>query len=114
MRLKNDLYKKEQIDILNKIIDIIELDDDNGIILYELDNDKVKQEKILGLLPEIRKYFSLSFLKSISNPDLSKRPYLSIIKNITKLEYKIMSCDYRLKKDDSTEIRTKKYIFIKQ
>ena len=67
----------------------------------------------MSLVPDIKKYYSLSYIKSINNQRISKRPYLSIIKNITKPEYKIMSCDYRIKKD-TTDIRTKKYIFIKK
>ena len=39
MRLKSELYKNEQIQIMNQIIDIIQLDNDNGFILYKLDND---------------------------------------------------------------------------
>ena len=63
MKLKSELYKEEQENILNKIINILELDDNNSIILYNLDNDKIKQDKILELIPEIRKFFS--FTKSI-------------------------------------------------
>ena len=60
MKLKSILYKKEQDEIINKIIDILVLDNNNSIILYELDNDKIKQDKILELIPDIRKYFKSS------------------------------------------------------
>ena len=60
MKLKSILYKKEQDEIINKIIDILVLDNNNSIILYELDNDKIKQDKILELIPDIRKYFSFT------------------------------------------------------
>jgi hypothetical protein len=46
MKLKSILYKKEQDEIINKIIDILVLDNNNSIILYELDNDKIKQDNI--------------------------------------------------------------------
>ena len=45
MRLKSELYKNEQIQIMNQIINILQLDNDNGFILYELDTDK--QTKIM-------------------------------------------------------------------
>lgn len=112
MRLKSELYKNEQIQIMNQIIDILQLDNDNGFILYELDNDIQKQTKIMNLLPNIRKYFTFRNITGAKNPEKVKRPYLSIIRHIAKLEYKILSCDYRLK-IDGEEIRTKKYIFIK-
>ena len=41
MKLKRELYKKEQEEITNKIINILELND-NSILLYYLDNDKTK------------------------------------------------------------------------
>jgi hypothetical protein len=47
MKLKSILYKKEQDELVDKIINILELDNENSIILYNLDNDKTKQYKIL-------------------------------------------------------------------
>ena len=79
MRLKSILYKKEQDELINKIINILDLDHENSIILYNLDNDKTKQDKILELIPEIRKYYSFSTIIGASEPTKAKRPYLSII-----------------------------------
>ena len=113
MILKSILYKKEQDNITDKIINILNLDKDNGIILYELDNDKNKQNNILALIPEIRKYFSFTSSIGASEPNKSKRPYLSIIRQFTKSKYNMLSCDYRIK-TNGNEIRTKKYIFTKK
>ena len=60
MKLKSELYKKEQDEIIDKIMTALELDKDNGIILHVLDNDKPKQDKILELIPDICKYFSFT------------------------------------------------------
>ena len=68
MKLKSILYKKEQDEIVDKIINILELDNENSIILYNLDNDKTKQDKILELIPEIRKYYSFSTIIGASEP----------------------------------------------
>lgn len=114
MKLKSELYKKEQDEITEKILSVLELDKDNGIILLELDNDKIKQEKILALIPDIRKYFSFTSSIGASEPDKAKRPYLSIIRQFTKSKYNMLSCDYRIKKDDGKELRTKKYIFTRK
>lgn len=46
MKLKSILYKKEQDELVDKIINILELNNENSIILYNLDNDKLKQDKI--------------------------------------------------------------------
>ena len=111
MKLKSLLYKKEQDEITDKIINILELDEKNSIILYDLDNDKTKQYKILELIPEIRKYYSFSTIIGASEPTKAKRPYLSIVRQLTKSKYKLNSYDYRIKQDDKEDIRTKKYIF---
>ena len=114
MKLKSILYKKEQDEIINKIIDILVLDNNNSIILYELDNDKIKQDKILELIPDIRKYFSFTSVIGASEPDKAKRPYLSIIRQLTKSKYNMLSCDYRIKEEEKEDIRTKKYLFIEK
>ena len=44
MKLKSILYKKEQDELVDKIINILELDNENSIILFNLDNDKIKQD----------------------------------------------------------------------
>ena len=103
MRLKRELYKKEQEEICDKIIEILDLSETNTITLYELDNDKEKQEKIIELIPDIRKYFSFNSIKAVGEPHRIKRPWLSIIKQITKLKYNISANDYRIKICDKVE-----------
>jgi len=110
MRLKSELYKKEQIKLSNKIIEILELDENAQIILYYLDNDVEKQNKILKLIPELRKYFSFGFIRGIESPDVLKRPWLSIIRQITKLTHAYNSKDKHLTIDEK-QIRTKIYTF---
>jgi uncharacterized protein YabN with tetrapyrrole methylase and pyrophosphatase domain len=63
MRLKSELYKKEQDDIINKIITILDLENKNAYTLYELDNNKEIQKRIMVLIPEIRKWFSFNGIK---------------------------------------------------
>ena len=54
------LYKKGQDVLVDKTIIILELDNVNSVILYNLDNGKTKQDKILELISEIIKYCSFS------------------------------------------------------
>jgi hypothetical protein len=68
-----------------------------------LDNDKEKQKKIIELIPEIRKYFSFNSMKAVGEPHRIKRPWLSIIKQITKLKYNISAKDHRIKIGDKVE-----------
>lgn len=45
MRLKSELYKKEQEEIVDKIISILDLKNNNIINLCDLDNDHDKKNK---------------------------------------------------------------------
>jgi len=54
MRLKSELYKKEQEEIVDKIITILDLENKTEYTLYELDKNEEIQKK-MELIPEIRK-----------------------------------------------------------
>ena len=82
MRLKSELYKKEQEEIVDKIISILDLENKTEYTLYELDKNEEIQKKIMELIPEIRKYYAFNNMKSVGEPNKRKRPWLSIIKNL--------------------------------
>ena len=109
---KSKLYAKEQKEIVDKIFEILQLDDKNSITSYELDNDVDKKKKLMDLIPIIRKYHNYNNIKAVSEPDKIKRPWISIIRQIPKLYYKMISKDCILKKDNK-RIRTRRYYFIK-
>lgn len=111
MNLKSILYRQEQEEIIEKIIDILQLDDNKSITLYDLDNDMEKQDKIMNMIPDIRKFFSFSTIIGASEPYRAKRPCLSIIKQLCKKKYDILVQDCRLKVDGK-DIRSKRYVFI--
>ena len=50
MRLKSDLYKKEQEEVIEKIISILDLKNKNTYTLYELDKNEEIQNKIMEVL----------------------------------------------------------------
>jgi hypothetical protein len=108
MILKSVLYENEQNKIVDKVIDILQLDNNSSIILYDLDNDIVKQTQIRNLIPEIRKYYKCNCIVGVLYPEKVQRPWLSIIKHITKKKYKIDIKKYHIKK-----IQTIKYKFNK-
>ena len=93
MKKKTELYASQQDELINKIIDILELDVDNSFTLFELDNDNVKINKIMALIPDLRLYFTFGHIKGLFEPDKTVRPYLSIIKCITKKLYTIGRSD---------------------
>ena len=113
MRTKKEVYKKDQEEIINKIINIVGIEDKKQITLYELDNDLNIQKEIMDLIPEIRKYFLFNCLKAVGDPERIKRPWLSIMKQLTKEKYKLSNKHHRLYKDNGKVIRTMNYTFTK-
>lgn len=112
MRNKSDLYEQQQTDVIDKIIHILNLDDTGSITLYDLEKDEEKTNAIMKLLPDIRTYFAFGQIMGAKDPDKVKRPWLSIIKSLTKTQYRLFKSDFRIPKDDGV-IRTKKYTFVK-
>ena len=112
MRLKSELYKKEQEEIVDKIITILDLENKTEYTLYELDKNEEIQKKIMELIPEIRKYYSFNGIKAVGEPNKIKRPWLSMIKHLIKLKYNMVSLDYHFT-EDGNHIRTQKYCFDK-
>ena len=114
MRLKSELYKKEQDEIIEKIVNILDLKNKTEYTLYELDKNEEIQKQIMELIPEIRKYYSFNGIKAVGEPNKIKRPWLSIIKHLTKEKYKLESKEYRFfDEKENKYLRTQKYIFHK-
>lgn len=111
MRLKSELYKKEQEDIVDKIVKILDLENKTEYTLYELDKNEEIKDKIMELIPEIRKYYSFNGIKAVGEPSKIKRPWLSIIKHLIKQKYNMVSLDYHFT-EDGNHIRTQKYQFV--
>ena len=110
MRLKSELYKKEQDEIIDKIIMILDLEHKSTYTLHELDNNKEIQNQIMELIPEIRKWFSFNGIKAVGEPSKIKRPWLSIINHLLKTRYNMVSLDYHFT-ENGKHIRTQSYQF---
>jgi len=112
MRLKSELYKKEQDDITDKIISILDLANKHTYTLYELDKNEKVQKQIMDLIPEIRKWFAFNNMKAVGEPDKRKRPWLSIIKHLLKTKYIIENKEHQFKINEKW-IKSPMYIFTK-
>ena len=112
MRLKSELYKKEQDDITDKIISILDLENKNTYTLYELDKNEDMQMQLMELIPEIRKWFAFNNMKAVGEPERIKRPWLSIIKSLTKSKYTIENNEHQFKVNGKW-IKSPIYIFTK-
>lgn len=96
------LYKNQQETIINKLLEILDINDTNRIFsLHKLDNDTIKQEKILGLEDDIKKYFNCSTWSCFKHKNQINRRWLSFIKYLFKV-MNIKLVAYRNNNDDST------------
>ena len=99
-----DKYTNERKDILQKIFNILEISDNNKTFsLKKLDEDENKQNSIIELENDIKKYFLCSRWTYFSNKNREfKRSYLSLIKAIMKdLDVKMTSSTLIKKIDDN-------------
>ena len=108
-----DKYHKERIEVLHKMFDILGINENNNtFLLHDLDNDQEKQNKILELESEIKRYFICGSWNCFKDPNI-KRKYLSLIKNTMKtLDYNMIPTKINIKKDDNTFHSSAKYIII--
>jgi len=106
----SDKYPAEREAICKQIIDIIDLNDENGFLLCELDADLEKQQKLLELREEIKKYFACSTISSFKPNFECKRPYLNIIRSILRQQgYTVKGHDIEMKLTNGLYKRTMKY-----
>ena len=111
MRSKINLYTEERNIILKNLFEIMKINDiNNSFNLHDLDININKQNKILELEPNIRKYFASRSWSCFANCNI-KRKVLSIIKNIMKeMNYKILSKRKLIKNNEITYYDTIYYL----
>jgi hypothetical protein len=99
----------EKEKILKCIIDILEITDKTKLIsLKELDENIEKQNAILNLEPEIKKYYKYSRWSYFNNKSRNfKRNYLALIKSLMRdMEIKITISSVLTKEDKKTKCET--------
>lgn len=103
-------YKKEQEEIIEKIITILNATN-KTFILYDIDNDEGKQKQIYSLIDDIKKYFSSYNIGGLKEPERYKRTWLSIVRQLLKKKYNVISGDLTITKNEE-KIRTRIYTLI--
>ena len=66
----------------------------------------------MDLIPELRKYFSFNCINGLERTETTKRPWLSIVKQITKITYDMSYKDKQLT-INGKKIRSMIYTFTK-
>jgi dihydrodipicolinate synthase/N-acetylneuraminate lyase len=103
-------YKKEQEEIIEKMITILDATN-KTFILYDIDNDEEKQQQIYNLIDDIKKYFSSYNIGGLKEPSRYKRTWLSIVRQLLKKKYNVVSGDLTITKNEE-KIRTRIYTLI--
>jgi hypothetical protein len=113
MRIKlSEKYQTEREDICNKILNILELNN-STFLLYDLDNDIEKQNKLLDMKEEIQKYFACSTISSFKPNFDCKRPYLNIVRSILRQQnYTFIGNDFTIKIENVPK-KTIKYVIFR-
>jgi len=88
--LKAVKYQKEQIEILNKLNNILGITETNDTFyLHTIDDDEIKKNQIIALLDDCKLYFTTGGWAVICKPAHVRR-YLSIVRSIYKdMGYKL-------------------------
>ena len=112
---KSERYVKEQNEILSKLLEILEINEDNrSIILYNIDKNHEKIEAILSLKDDINKYFNSSRWSLFRNYDnKNNKEHILLIRgllNAMNVDY--VSTSIRIKEDGKL-LCTSKYSIIK-
>jgi hypothetical protein len=112
MRIKlSEKYQTEREEICNKLINILNLDEDKSFLLCDLDIDTEKQNKILEMKEEIQKHFACCTISSFKPNFECKRPYLNIVRSILKKQnYTFIGNDCTIKINNIPK-KTIKYIY---
>ena len=111
MRIKkSEKYTNEREDIINRALEILRLDEDKSFILYEIDKDIEKQNKIIELVIDIKRYFASSYWNGNT-----VRPYLTIIRNLFKNQgFLFINKSFIYNTGENGKVKTTRYYIIKK
>tara|TARA_B110000285_G_C14926391_1_gene515203 strand:- start:98 stop:451 length:354 start_codon:yes stop_codon:yes gene_type:complete len=111
MRVKLSIqYHTEREEICKKLIEILDLDENNSILLCDLEKDIEKQTKILDMKDDIQKYFAVSCLAPYKPNATCKRPYINILRGILRKQgYTFSRKVAEVSNNDGTYFRSTKY-----
>lgn len=117
MRQKKEVqYKNERENICERIIKILNLDEDNCFMLSDIEDNPEKQQQIIDLKPEIQQYFVVSSINEFKpKVEQTKRPYINIARTILKQQgYSFESSTAWLKQGTGVYSTATKYkVFMK-
>jgi hypothetical protein len=99
-RYKNLKYKDERKDLTKKLLQLLKIDAGNKVFTsYDLDKDEETQKKILEMIPDIEKYYSVSKWNYWRENKKDKK-YISLTKSVLKdMDIIILATNKKIKQD---------------
>ena len=83
MPKKVDKYIAERQDIVEKLLVILGINENNNMFsLHKIDNNVEKQNEIMSLQSDVKKYFICGSWGCFKKKDITKRRWLSLVKGI--------------------------------
>ena len=110
---KSDLYEKEQKEILNKLLKILNINEDNNVlILNNFEKDNMNICKILELGNDVRTYFNINNWSYFQKKEKTERKYLLLIRGIlSAMKINYVSTSIKIKEDNKW-INARKYVIM--
>lgn len=110
---KSDLYEKEQKEILEKLLEILEINEDNNVlILNNFEKDNMNICKILELGNDVRTYFNITNWSYFQKKEKTERKYLLLIRGIlSAMKINYVSTSIKIKEDNKW-INARKYVIM--
>lgn len=111
---KKSKYQNEREDICNRLLTILNLDEDHCLLLSELDSNIEKQTAIMNMKDEIQQYFAVSSITPFKPHLTTKRAYLNIVRGILRQQgYSFDGTNYIKKYENGLYLRTIQYKVIR-
>ena len=104
-------FQKEQQEVIDLLVKALHLNDDNSFVLYDIDSNEEILKELDDISLKVKKYFNCNWIGGVKQKDKIKRPWLSMVRQVLKNDYKLITTDYRLYQDDKV-IRTRKYFVL--
>ncbi len=108
---KNVKFKKEQQEVVELLVKALHLNDDNSFVLYDIDSNEEILKELDEIALKVKKYFNCNWIGGVKQKDKIKRPWLSMVRQVLKNDYKLITTDYRLYEGKKV-IRTRKYFVL--
>ena len=81
---KSDKFKEERKALVDQLVNILNLDSQRSFILFELDHNPERQQEIMALVPEIKKYYSHGLIGGIKDMEKMVDILIALLKEYSE------------------------------